>query len=189
MAENGDTSKPRLRRAGLRDLGLINWVFCHIAARKLGIPRVHLFETLGRNRPLLWSWLPFSGNLLYRGKLSRQDTEMVILRVAYLAESRYEMQQHERIAEAAGLTSEDILGIYLGPIVWVETSREYALLNAADQFVLDGDISNEAWNHLRYFLDEPQLVEFCTLVGQYEALAKTLRTLRVQLDYPEAGDD
>ena len=181
--------KPRIQRAKLQDLGLINWVFCRIAARKLGIPRVHLFETFGQNKPLLLSWLPFSGNLLYRGKLSRRDTELIILRTAYLCDSRYEMQQHERIAASVGLSDDDIMCAYIGTGAWVETSREYALLNAVDMFVLAGDISDEAWNHLRFHLDQPQLVEFCTLVGQYEALAKTLRTLRVPLDYPEVGDD
>lgn len=179
----------RIHPAGWRDLGLVNWIICRIAARKLGIPRVHLFETLGRNRLLFLSWLPFSGNLLYRGKLSRRDTELIILRTAYLQESRYEMQQHERIAASVGLSDDEIMCAYMGTGAWDETSREYALINAIDQFVLGGGISDKAWNHLRYFLDEPQMVEFCTLVGQYEALAKTLRSLRVPLDYPDVGED
>lgn len=183
------TNEPRIQRASLRNLGLVNWLFCRIAARKLGIPRVHLFETLGQNKLLLLTWLPFSGNLLYRGKLSRRDTEIIILRVAFLRSSRYEMQQHEQIALSVGLDDDDIMCTYMGPEAWAETSRERALFTAVDEFVLRGNVSDDAWNHLRFYLDEPQLVEFCTLVGQYEALAKTLRTLRVPLDYPDVGDD
>ena len=35
------------------------------------------------------------------------------------------------------------------------------------------------------YLDRRQLIEFVTLVGQYDALAMTLSTLGVPFDYPD----
>ena len=55
-----------------------------------------------------------------------------------------------------------------------------ALLEGAHQFVTQRDIDDAAWAALQEHLDEATLVEFCLLCGQYDSLATTLITLRVQ---------
>ena len=64
---------------------------------------MHLFTTLGHHRPLLLAWLPYSGYLLFAGKLSRKDAELVILRVGHLRNCEYELQQHRRLARTRGV--------------------------------------------------------------------------------------
>jgi len=34
-------------------------------------------------------------------------------------------------------------------------------------------------------LSRAELIEFCTLAGQYDALAATMATLRIPLDFPD----
>jgi alkylhydroperoxidase family enzyme len=34
-------------------------------------------------------------------------------------------------------------------------------------------------------LTKPQLIEFCMLAGQYDALAATMATLKIPLDFPD----
>jgi len=46
-------------------------------------------------------------------------------------------------------------------------------------------MSDTGWRLLMDHLDRRQLIEFVTLVGQYDALAMTLNTLRVPADYPD----
>lgn len=67
-----------------RELGLPGWLFCKLTARVWGVPEFHLFTALAQHRRLFWSWIPFSGVLLYRGRLPKYDTEAVILRVGHL---------------------------------------------------------------------------------------------------------
>jgi alkylhydroperoxidase family enzyme len=43
-------------------------------------------------------------------------------------------------------------------------------------------LSEQTWQQLGEYLDRRQLIEFVTLVGQYDALAMTLNTLGVPLD-------
>ncbi|WP_293787078.1 hypothetical protein [uncultured Aeromicrobium sp.] len=45
-------------------------------------------------------------------------------------------------------------------------------------------MSDDAWDALACHCAEEELIEFVMLVGHYEALAATLRTLRVQPDRP-----
>ena len=43
-------------------------------------------------------------------------------------------------------------------------------------------LGDEVWTQLSAELSDTQLIELCMLVGHYEMLAMTLRSLRVQPD-------
>ncbi|MGB9227434.1 carboxymuconolactone decarboxylase family protein [Mycobacterium sp.] len=176
---------PRIPPGGFRELGIFGWLFCKLAARLEGVPQVHLFTTLGQHRRLFWSWLPFGALLLGFGKLPRRDTELVVLRVAHLRGCAYELQQHRRIAKRRGVDAETQARIFAGPAAEGLTERDRALLTAVDELVETRTVSEQGWQELANYLDRPQLIELVTLVGQYDALAATLNTLRVPLDYPE----
>ncbi|MBS9532860.1 carboxymuconolactone decarboxylase family protein [Mycobacterium sp. M1] len=169
---------------GLRDLGVANWVFCKLAARRQHVPQAHLFTTLGQHRRLLWSWLPFGGVLMRGGKLPTRDTELVILRVAHLRDSRYEMQHHTRMAAAIGLDDATQARIFEGPAADGLTDRQRALLTGIDELVDTRTLSDATWAQLSQHLDRTRLIEFVMLTSQYDALAATLSALRVPLDYP-----
>ncbi|KAA8966915.1 MAG: carboxymuconolactone decarboxylase family protein [Mycobacterium sp.] len=148
---------------------------------------MHLFTTLGQHRRLFWTWLPYSGALL-RGRLPRADTELVILRVAHLRGSAYELQHHRRIARRRGLGARTQQAIFAWPDGTGETSgltaRQQALLRATDEFVHNRSIGAEVWQQLSSHLDRRQLIEFCMLAGQYDGLAATLSALAIPLDHP-----
>src|ERR1700722_629655 len=102
--EPADMSAPaRIPPGGFRELGPINWAIAKLGARGIRAPKFHLFDVLGQHRLLFLAWLPFSGYLLYAGKLSRKDAELVILRVGHLRDCEYELQQHRRVAKSRGL--------------------------------------------------------------------------------------
>ncbi len=57
--------------AAFANSGPFGWAFCKLAARRQRIAKVNLFTTLVMHRSLLLAWLPYSGYLLFAGKLSR----------------------------------------------------------------------------------------------------------------------
>ncbi|CAJ1493602.1 carboxymuconolactone decarboxylase family protein [[Mycobacterium] kokjensenii] len=170
---------------GLRDLGVANWLFCKIAARRQHVPRAHLFTTLGQHKRLMWAWLPFGGVLMRGGKFPTRDTELVILRVGHLRNSRYELQHHTRMARAVGLDDATQARIFEGPGASGLTDRQRVLLTAVDELVETRTLSDETWVRLAEHLDRPRLIEFVMLTSQYDALAATLSALRVPLDFDE----
>lgn len=175
----------------LRELGAINWVLAKFGARTVGAPQMHLFTTLGQHRRLFWAWLPYSGALL-RGRLPRTDTELVILRVAHLRASGYELQHHRRMARRRGLDTRTQEAIFCWPDATGDpdrlTPRQQALLRATDEFVSDRSISAAVWQQLSAHLDRRELIEFCMLAGQYDGLAATLSALQIPLDHAEHPD-
>jgi alkylhydroperoxidase family enzyme len=169
----------------LRDLGLINWILAKSAARTVGAPQMHLFTTLGQHKRLFLAMMPYSGALL-RGRLPRADTELVILRVAHLRNSEYELQHHRLMGRRRGLDDNAQQAIFAWPDSLDGLSdRQRALLRATDEFVNNRSISGEVWEQLAGHFDRRQLIEFCMLAGQYDGLAATMSALNIPLDHPQ----
>lgn len=180
-----ETTPARIEPGGFRELGPINWVICKVMARATRAPEFHLFTTLGQHKRLFKSFLPVSAVLLGLGKLSKPDTELVILRVGHLRNCEYELQQHRRLARSRGVDAELQARIFEGPDAEGLTARQRALLTATDEFVITRSVSTETWTTLADHLDRRQLIEFCMLAGQYDTLAAVITTLGVPLDFPD----
>ena len=175
---------PRIAPGGKRQLGWVNYAIARIGGRVIGTRAPRIFTTLGRNRRLLRRWLWFAGALMPGGKLPREDTELVILRVAHNAGCEYEWSHHERLGRRAGLTDEEVARVRQGPEAPGWSEWQALLLGAVDEMHADGRIGDEVWAGLSARLDEPRLIELCMLIGHYEMLAMTLNTLRIEPDFP-----
>lgn len=174
---------PRIGPGGAREIGLVNATIVKLISVSLGWREPpNLFSTLARHRQLFRHWLRFAAALMPGGKLPRQDTELLILRVAHNTACDYEWSHHERLARQVGLTEQEIARVPDGPSTPGWSPRRAALLSAADELHAERRIGDELWQRLRAQLDEPQLIELCMLVGHYEMLAMTLNSLQVQAD-------
>jgi AhpD family alkylhydroperoxidase len=174
----------RIPAGRFRELGPINWILAKSAARTVGAPQMHLFATLGQHKRLFLAMMPYSA-LLLRGRLPRRDTELVILRVAHLRNSEYELQHHRKMGRRRGLDDETQAEIFAWPdTTGGLTPRQQALLSATDEFINDRSISAKVWQQLSSHLDRRQLIEFCMLAGQYDSLAATMSALDIPLDNP-----
>lgn len=175
----------RIPPGGRRELGLVNWLICRVAARSIRAPQMHLFTTVAQHRLLFLSFLPYSGLLLNWGKLNKRDKELVILRVGHLRGSEYELQQHRRLARSRGLDHELQRRIFAGPDADGLTERQRILLRAVDEFVTERDLSDPTFAALSGHLSRQQIIEFCALAGHYDAIAGILAALRVPMDFPD----
>ena len=176
------TATARITPGSRRDVGLVIAGFSRLAGRVTGTEPPAIFLTLGRNRRLFWGWLHFAGRLMPGGRLPRRETELVILRVATLSGSDYELTQHRRLGRRAGLSPAEIDRVADGPTSDGWSDRERLLLGATDELQETRDLTDDTWAALRAELDERTCLELLMLVGHYEMLATTLNTLRVQPD-------
>ncbi|MEA2433532.1 MAG: hypothetical protein QOG54_989 [Actinomycetota bacterium] len=175
-------TEPRITPGGRSDVGWINWIIALVSGRVAGTGPPNLFLTLARHRGLFRGWLRFAGKLMPGGKLPRRESELVILRVAHLCGSDYEVAHHVRLGRRAGLRDVDIEGVtrQLAEGAW--KPREAAILAAVDQLHTDRDLDEETWAALEAHLNDRERIELLMLVGHYEMLATFLRTLRVAED-------
>ncbi|MSZ77779.1 MAG: carboxymuconolactone decarboxylase family protein [Actinobacteria bacterium] len=176
--------RARLAPATRADVGRLVWAFAGLAGRKTGTEPPAIFLTLGRTRGLFWGWLHFAGRLMPGGTLPRRESELVILRVATLADSAYERAHHRRLGRAAGLSHDEIDRVELGADAPGWSTRDALLLRVTDELHRDRDLCDETWAELRAELDERSAIELLLLIGHYEMLATTLHTLRLTPDRP-----
>jgi alkylhydroperoxidase family enzyme len=178
---------PRITPGSTRELGRVNTAITKGIGAAVGGAPPHVFTTLARHRRLFRRWLPFAGALMPGGVLPREESELLILRVAHNCGSEYELFQHERLAEEAGLSREEVERAGLGPAAEGWTDRQRLLLRAADELHDKRTIPRDLWDELAAILDEVELIELCMLVGHYEMLAMTLNALAVEPDTEPAG--
>jgi AhpD family alkylhydroperoxidase len=174
----------RVQPGGLRELGPVIWVFSRIAGRVTGTRPPAIFTTLGRGRGLFWGWLHFAGRLMPGGRLPRRETEMVILRVAVVRGSDYELAHHLRLGRRAGVTAADVERIRTGPDAEGWSGHEQLLIRVTDELLATRDLADSTWAELRAAYDERTAIELLLLVGHYDMLATTLTALRLEPDRP-----
>jgi AhpD family alkylhydroperoxidase len=116
------------------------------------------------------------------GTLPRDESELVILRVAHLTDCAYEWHHHERLGARAGLAAEEIARVRVGAEAPEWTPRCKLLLDAVDELHRDGRIGDELWARLSGEWSDTELIELCLLTGHYIMLAMTINSLGIQLD-------
>ncbi|MCK9904295.1 alkylhydroperoxidase [Parafrankia colletiae] len=131
-------------------------------------------------------WLAFNGTLIDSGALSPRDRELLILRVGARTGCRYQWAEHLRMAQAAGLTSEQISAVREGASAPLWDERDGDLLCAADQLVDEHVIDDALWERLASRFDERRLLEVIFVVGSYVCLAMLLNSVGL---LPATGPD
>lgn len=143
-------------------------------------PLPELVATLARHVDL-WQAHAAVSVKLYSGTLTSRDSELSILRVAWLCQAPYLWGQHvshgKRIAD---ITSEDMERIIVGSTAsWNEHER--AILKATEELHDDAMITDATWATLARTLNEKQLIELPILVGQYHGVAFMQSSLRLRV--------
>jgi alkylhydroperoxidase family enzyme len=171
----------RIAPGSRSEIGIVNTLIARAGGRAVGAPRLNLFAEIGRHRWLLRTMLPFMGRMMPGGRLPRQDTELVILRVGHLTGAEYERRQHAPMAIKAGLSQADVdRSAQSGSDGW--SGRHAAVIAAVDELHANRDLEDATWDALKEHYDERQLIEFVMLVGAYEMVAMTINTLGVQIE-------
>jgi 4-carboxymuconolactone decarboxylase len=189
------TAAPRLQpltaagwAAGSRDLmrGRLAAADRYLSGEADAPPMPAILGLLAHHPRLGANWLAFSGGLLDDPVLDPRDRELLVLRVAWRTQSRYEWAQHIRLGGAAGLTSDEIAAIATSDLSGRWSDRDRHLLAAADQMIDVHRVDDTTWQSLTGHFDEQQLLELLFVVGTYLCLALVLNSAGLE---PDAGTD
>jgi len=141
---------------------------------------------LGHHPALAARWLTWNAGLLEQPLLDPRDRELLILRVGWRTQCRYEWAQHVAMAQRAGLSPEQVAAVAGdgGSPPWDD--RDRLLLAAADEMVADHRVGDATWRGLAAHFDPPQLLELLFVVGSYLGLALVLNSVDLA---PDPGAD
>ena len=141
----------------------------------------NIFKVLAHHPKLVKRWTPFAGHILQKQTLPFRDREMLILRIGWLNQARYEWEQHVRIAKAAGVSADEIDRIAQGPGAgW--NPVDAALLQAVDDLFTHSVIAPERWAVLTAHFSTEQVMDLVFTIGQYNLVSWALNSFGVPLD-------
>src|SRR3954451_12369895 len=175
---------PRIAPGTNEEVGRLNFALARLIGAATGGGPPNVFTTLARHRTLFRPWLRFAGALMPGGRLPREHTELLILRVAHNCGCEYEWHHHERLGREAGLSADEIERVRRGPADDAWSQEQALLLRAVDELHERRTISDELWAALRPGRRDHELIEICMLVGHYEMLAGTINAVGIQPDPP-----
>lgn len=175
-------SLARIAPGTRQQLGWINALIARTAGRVTRTEAPKLFTTLGRRRWLFRGWLLYSATMMPFGRLTRQETELVILRIANERDCAYERAHHERIARAVGVSEADIGSVRTAEVRTRDNPRLSALLAAATQFARQRHIDDTTWLNLQWHVADNDIIELVMLCAHYDSLATVVLTLGIQPD-------
>ena len=151
-----------------------------------GLPRpLNIFRLAAHAERCLRPLVGLGAAILGKSKLDPRLRELAILQVAHLSGAQYEWTQHEALALHVGATSAEVLAIAEGrPVELPE--RAARVVAFTTEVVRDVRASDEAFDAVREFLDEREIVELVIAIGYYMSLARLMVTLDVDAE-PAVG--
>jgi 4-carboxymuconolactone decarboxylase len=126
-----------------------------------------LMTTLLRHPDLYRRIADLSMQLLGKGVLTPRDRQLAIMRVSWLRQAPYVWGEHVKNSKRAGLTSDELEQVTRGSTAPGWNEHERAILRAVEELHQDAMISDDTWEGLSKLLNDQQLIELLTLVGQF----------------------
>jgi alkylhydroperoxidase family enzyme len=143
---------------------------------------LNLFATLAHRPRLLRRVNALGGYFMAHSAIGAREREIVILRVGSRAASEYEIAQHRRLGEEAGLSPPEIDALLDQDAQHAWSRDDQALVDLVDELTGTGTVSDEVWDALGARYDEFERMELLVLAGFYRMLAGLLNGLRVEVE-------
>lgn len=142
----------------------------------------HMLGTLIHHPSLAKAFLTFNNQVATNSTLNTRERELLILRTGWLRKCEYEYIMHVILGIRAGITEEEIQRVQTGPDAEGWDPVEADLVRVADELCNDARISDATWARLSEHYNHQQLMDMIFLVGCYEIVAMTMRSLNVPME-------
>jgi len=113
--------------------------------------------------------------------ISDQHRELLVLRVANLSESDYELYHHLPLGRNAGLSDAKCDAMRTGDFAVLDAS-ERALAQFVTETVLNVSPSDEALAAMQAHFADPQIMEIVLIVGYYMMIARVIGVSGIEMD-------
>jgi alkylhydroperoxidase family enzyme len=123
----------------------------------------------------------FKNACVYATTLDPVLREVLILRVAYLSKSDYEIHHHLSISANLGFPPEKQADIAAGRYDRL-TPAERAVAQFTDEVVVDGNASDATLAAIKQHFDAPLIIEMLILIGSYMGTARIVAVTGIEPD-------
>lgn len=183
-------TRPRIAPIPNEAIDAASWDLVNAVRESAGLGRttdMPAFTRLMAKHPQIFRRQMEMGAALFGGRIPPRERELAVLRISWLGGAPYEWGEHVEISKRCGLSPDEIERVTRGSSAAEWNEHEAAILRGVEELLADSAISDATWSTLARYWDEPQLIEFPMMVGQYLCTAFLLNSLHVQLPDGNAG--
>ncbi len=158
-------------------------LYQRLEAASGGLGVLNIFKVMAHNPDLLEGWLSFAMKLLGTGmKLPPRLRELAILRVFQKTRGEYGFENHIRIAQQVGLTTEEISHLSRFDTSDLFSDLDRAAIRYVDAATDLDDGAPALATNLTQSLSEREVMELTMCIGHWNMLARFMQPLEVPLD-------
>lgn len=144
--------------------------------------RTNVLQVMGNHPALGKIYNQWGKHFLMNNSLPVRVLEIIILRVAVLANSAYEWHNHVGYGMNAGLTLEEIAAIRDYPAGGAWDPVEDAVLRSVGELLSDGVIADATWAALAAHFDTKQMMDLVFTIGHYVMTSWALSSMGVEIE-------
>ena len=149
-----------------------------------GMPHnaVNVRATMAHHPEIARGFGGFARAVLNEFNTPRRQRELVILRMGWNCQARYEFGQHTLFGLAYGVTDDEVSAVTrpLSEHAWSEEDR--VLLQMTDDLYTDDCVSDATWDELTARWSTPEIMEFMMAALCYRVVSGFLNSCGVELD-------
>jgi alkylhydroperoxidase family enzyme len=134
---------------------------------------------LAHSPPVAAGFAKLGGAILQDGTLDARLREAAIVHVGHLAGAEYEVEKHEVIGRAMGLSDVELDALRVGADRAPLDDTCRAVLDLSDELFQGVRATDAALAAVREHLDDRQVVELVVTIGFYGLVCRVLETLGV----------
>ena len=149
--------------------------------RAEGRDPIALYRVLAHSPLLLRAYAGLARGLRYEAQTPRALRELMILRTAQLTGSEYEWAHHRAMAAANDVPEDKVRMLADWRSSTLYDERERAALRCVEE-IHDVALSDQAFAELERVMGAPSTVELVLLVAFYEAVARMIQALGLEVE-------
>ena len=138
--------------------------------------------TLATNPTVAAGMAAMGRSLLQEGTIPGRSRELVILRMGWNCQSRYEFGQHTLMAKSLGVTDREIELLTRPLELGGWSAHERVLLEMVDELYHDDCVSDATWAELATHFDHHDVLEYMAATLFYRMISGILNSCGVELD-------
>ena len=149
--------------------------------RAEGRDPIALYRVLAHSPLMLRAYAGLARGLRYEAQTPRALRELMILRTAQLTGSEYEWAHHRAMAAANDVPEDKVRMLADWRSSTLYDERERAALRCVEE-IHDVALSDQAFAELERVMGAPSTVELVLLVAFYEAVARMIQALGLEVE-------
>lgn len=143
--------------------------------------RLNVYRVMAHHPELLAAWAPLRAHVVTAPALTKQQSEVVILRVGHHLRADYEWAHHVVRARAAGMGDHRIRAL-AGPLDGIDAAEDRVLARAVDELMRDSRLLPGSRADLVAAVGAQGMFDLMATVGFYSVLGFIVNSLETPID-------